>query len=143
MPIEEDIALAYRRYYTHHDQRSKRSTPRLAYKILHDIQLRATGNINDQRASRTSYLSEQVPGKLEIGFGSGDRLALMRSLGWTVEGVEMDSVACHLARQIHGLPVHEGTLESRGYKENSAVCSHTPEKRPKLSLHISMLQKEL
>jgi ubiquinone/menaquinone biosynthesis C-methylase UbiE len=88
---------------------------------------RATGLIKEQRAIRTSYLGEQVPGKLlENGCGSGDHLVIMRMLGWTVEGVEIDPVACQRARKLHSLTVHEGTLESMGYPENSfdAILMH-------------------
>lgn len=122
MPKEEDIALAYRRYYTHQSEGAKKNIgiAAPAYRILLGVLARATGLIKEQRAIQTRYLGARAPGKLlDIGCGAGDYLALMRTLGWTVEGVEIDPAACRHARQKHGLAVHEGTVESRGYPENS------------------------
>jgi SAM-dependent methyltransferase len=54
----------------------------------------------------------------------------MRTLGWVVEGVEVDPAACRHARKTHGLTVHEGTLESRGYPNDgfdAIVINHVIE----------------
>lgn len=120
MPLEEDIALAYRRYYTHQSDVPKRSMGGLAYQLLREILARVTGLFNEQKAIQTRYLGGLPPGKLlEIGCGAGDYIVLMRNLGWDVMGVETDPVACQCAREMDALNVHEGTLVSAAYKDNS------------------------
>jgi 2-polyprenyl-3-methyl-5-hydroxy-6-metoxy-1,4-benzoquinol methylase len=47
---------------------------------------------------------------LDIGCGGGDFLALMRFLGWDVQGVEPDPQACAAARARFNLPVLNGEL---------------------------------
>ncbi len=115
MPLQEDIALAYQFYYTHN---SKLDTDlfTLVYRSLRGAVLGTMGF----SGIRTRYLGKQTPGKLlEIGCGTGDYLALMRTLGWTVEGVEIDPVACQRARQIYDLDVYEGEVVSKDYSMNS------------------------
>lgn len=134
MPRQEDISLAYRHYYTHQGDDVQKNTATLAaadkkintgmgalaHRILRYVLLKATGISREQDVIRTRYLGGQTPGNLlEVGCGAGDYLALMRTLEWDVEGVEIDHAACQHARKKHGLTVHEGTLESKGYAENS------------------------
>ncbi len=126
MPLEEDISLAYRCYYTHQsagkdecDKHNKSITTQI-YQKLYRILAKATGLIKEQQDIRTRYLGDLLPGKLlEIGCGAGENLVLMRTLGWAVEGVEIDPIACIHARNVNGLTVQEGTLESRIYPDDS------------------------
>jgi 2-polyprenyl-3-methyl-5-hydroxy-6-metoxy-1,4-benzoquinol methylase len=55
---------------------------------------------------------------LDIGCGNGQYLELMRSLGWRVEGVELDPAAVRQARAME-LEVHQGCLEDQDYPANS------------------------
>jgi 2-polyprenyl-3-methyl-5-hydroxy-6-metoxy-1,4-benzoquinol methylase len=47
---------------------------------------------------------------LDVGCGSGTYLALMRELGWTVHGVELDPGAVRTAREA-GLDVRQGAMD--------------------------------
>ncbi len=49
---------------------------------------------------------------LEVGSAKGYMLALLRTRGWRVQGVELSAAACRHARRRFGLAVHCGTLES-------------------------------
>ncbi len=134
MPRPEDISLAYRRYYTHQGTEVNKSIATLAptekkvnsglgalvHRTLRFCIFKVTGIGKEQDGIRTRYLGGQTPGNLlEVGCGAGDYLALMRGMDWDVEGVEIDQAACQHARKKHGLKVHEGTLESKEYAENS------------------------
>lgn len=131
MPVEEDIALAYRSYYTHQSDDAGKGMAALAYRILWGVLARATGLIKEKRAIWDRYLGDQSSGRLlEIGCGAGNYLARMRTLGWTVEGVEIDPAACRHARKINGLTVHQGNLESKGYPNDcfdAIVINHVIE----------------
>src|SRR6266851_1215282 len=56
---------------------------------------------------------------LDIGCGSGDFLLRMRTLGWTVKGVEPDPLARRHAVEVLGLDVAGGTLEEARFPDNS------------------------
>lgn len=56
---------------------------------------------------------------LDVGCGNGRFLAMMRSLGWEVAGVEPDGKAAQVAQERFGLTVHEGTLEEAGFPDDT------------------------
>ena len=59
------------------------------------------------------YLSNRPPNRLlEIGCGSGERLASFAAMGWSVQGQDVDAKAVAHARASTGLPVHLGPIES-------------------------------
>jgi SAM-dependent methyltransferase len=59
------------------------------------------------------YLGNQPPGRLlEIGCGSGERLAHFAAKGWNVQGQDVDAKAVAHARESTALPVHLGPIES-------------------------------
>jgi SAM-dependent methyltransferase len=55
---------------------------------------------------------------LDIGSGDGWFLKNMQSLGWQVEGVDIDPISAAKARS-RGVVVEEGSLSEQGYAENS------------------------
>lgn len=59
-----------------------------------------------ERAAYKVKWATGPPGRLlDVGCGSGDYLALMRDLGWEVEGIEPDPRAVEQALTVHGLEV--------------------------------------
>lgn len=67
---------------------------------------------------------------VEVGCATGHRLALLRRLGWEVQGVEISEQACRSAKARYGLEVFCGELEEAGLPAASAdavVMSHVVE----------------
>lgn len=147
MPIEEDIGIAYRTYYTHQD--SKVNIKRNCIKqFLRNIYLSAKqgylavkyGYSKNQvslinkllgyflylypgrRANvdfEVFYLPVQGDGKLlEIGFGSGEMLQGMQQKGWIAEGLDFDPNAVNNAL-LKGLNVRLGSLAEQHYNDNT------------------------
>ncbi|HUK12364.1 MAG TPA: class I SAM-dependent methyltransferase [Thermoanaerobaculaceae bacterium] len=119
MPDRDALAEAYDDYYTHEeDRRAPDETHRPPRAWLHRASmawLRATGLLADRRSLRLSYLDAVRPGRvLEVGCGSGWRLAELRELGWEVVGQEVDEPAAAAARRAHGLEVLVGPLAQLG-----------------------------
>lgn len=57
------------------------------------------------------FIPRRAGGRLlDVGSGNGTYLALMRALGWSVEGIEPDAGAGALARRA-GLAIRSGTVE--------------------------------
>jgi 2-polyprenyl-3-methyl-5-hydroxy-6-metoxy-1,4-benzoquinol methylase len=133
-PIEEDLAEAYRNYYTHEDivfpdtwyrrayQPFKRGYLANRYGYRRDTTPpweRALGSLLPIHPGRRMQLDCSVmhlpwqPGGrlLEVGCGSGNTLRVLRDLGWEVEGIDFDPNAVRNARR-KGLTVHEGSLQS-------------------------------
>ena len=63
---------------------------------------------------------------LEIGCGNGSYLAVMRMLGWTVCGIEVDPVAAKVAAKTAGCHVHVGMIDDAPFEPASfdAVVSN-------------------
>ncbi len=53
---------------------------------------------------------------LDVGCSIGQFLDLARGEGWTVEGVELNTDACAVARKEYGLQVHNAKLEEIGFE---------------------------
>ena len=66
--------------------------------------------------SRASQVEKAVGGRpgrvLDVGCGRGFLLDAFRRRGWTVEGTEMSEASSAHAREVLGIPVHVGSLES-------------------------------
>ena len=144
MPIVEDIGKAYQTYYTHSDRtQSSKSLLARAYHYIKSSYLaskfgytnavdrfsilnRVLGSImylHPPRRADLDFSVMHVPFKqngrlLEIGCGSGGMLSIMQSLGWQVEGVEVDPLGVEVARA-KGLNVHLGDVFSKKYADNS------------------------
>ena len=126
MPIEEEICKAYRTYYTHqkisNSQQGKR--PRRFFRdSLHgaySLLLRASPIYWERKRLSCMYLDKMSEGRLlEVGCGSGQRLARMRALGWKVEGQEVDPKAAAIARTVYGLKVCLGKIEKAAIADDA------------------------
>lgn len=132
MPDAKTLAKAYETYYTH--------APDNGITRLRRLYLRARNSYISRRfgyperevswwARRIGTLMALIPHRrigmdamamwlpwhpggrlLEIGCGNGDRLALLRDLGWNVSGIEPDVGAAQLAIA-KGLDVSQSTLQ--------------------------------
>ncbi|OHE58695.1 MAG: hypothetical protein A2Z47_14375 [Thermodesulfovibrio sp. RBG_19FT_COMBO_42_12] len=126
MPIEEDIAKAYRDYYTHKKESKDKADLGLEIILKKIIKLLYKGILlitlirRERRRHNLMYLDKTKPGILiEVGCGDGSRLNKIRKLGWEVEGQEVDPQAANIARSKYGLSVHMGDLKSLRLKESS------------------------
>ncbi|MCX7885778.1 MAG: class I SAM-dependent methyltransferase [Verrucomicrobiae bacterium] len=131
MPLPEDLPSLYANYYTHQIERPKRRTiAHLAYRCL----LTISGLARQRTGLRLFLLANRTPARLlEVGCGSGERLAQLRALGWSVEGQEIDPAAAESARR-RGLPIHLGQLHELSLPANcydavvtNHVLEHVPE----------------
>jgi SAM-dependent methyltransferase len=67
------------------------------------------------RARRVEEAAGGAPGRvLDVGCGRGFLLDAFRRRGWTVEGTEMSLASSAHAREVLGIPVQVGPLESLG-----------------------------
>ncbi len=152
MPLEDDLAKAYRAYFTHHRGPRSASLLKRLVRFLGEGYL--AGRYGYQRAEtgpakkwaglivyasplrrprldfQLMYLPVQSGARLlEIGCGNGDMLQILQEAGWQAEGVDFDPAAVTIARD-KGLQVHLGTVESKGYATNTfdaITSSHTIE----------------
>ncbi len=141
-PIQEDIGQAYAAYYTHDPAARTQGLVRKIYDkiVRHYVASRFLTSRSCALPSAANalgmllylfpgkravidYLAGQLPvipkGRmLEIGCGSGDALAFMHALGWSVTGVEMDAAAADVARK-RGLDVAVGKLSEQDFRPAS------------------------
>ncbi len=136
MPIEEDIGLAYRDYYTHPDpttnlQPSSNQTLRGMLRNLANLLLRLTPIHKERQQVWQMYLGGVKPGRiLDVGCGDGRRLAEMKKRGWDVLGLETNSAAAAVGRDTYGVSVLIGTLEALNLPSESfdaVIANHVIE----------------
>jgi len=136
-PIDEDLALAYARYYTHGATGPAPAGPlrrawagvkagylsrRFGYRIAGGGWKRAASFVLTPFPTRRESLETlalhlpAVPGGrvLEIGCGAGDSLRALGELGWQAEGVDLDPEVARVAAQ-RGLTVRVGDVFAPAY----------------------------
>ena len=118
-PLEADIHKAYEVYYTHDKNLAPKNavkrliarTMRISYDLLSAALLLKRSRKNLYKM----YLGDTLPGKLlEVGCGSGERLAMFQKMGWSVYGQEVDSTCVKNAFQRFGLEIGHGELDNLG-----------------------------
>lgn len=137
MPLKEDISKAYANYYTHVDllpnesKRSKRKFLTWTLHLVYDFLLRVTSVQSERERLASMYLADVPPARvLDIGCGDGSRLARLRTLGWDVQGQEMDPKAASQAHQTYGVRVCLGPLDKAGFADgefDAVVMNHVIE----------------
>lgn len=130
MPIPEDIAIAYRQYYTHGSQEHPAGTATKLFRAFKSLLAAISGLKWHERLVGGMYLMDKQPGRLlDVGCGSGDFMAKMRAVGWHVEGIDVDSDAVAEAGK-RGLTVRCEDLMNAGYPDNhfdAIVMGHVVE----------------
>ena len=140
LPVEEDILLAYRNYYTHDfaPPNKRLSLKRRLSALLDTGYLSLKYGYGDHISLWTklagayrllqplrkagldfgvSYLRAQKGGRLlEVGCGAGDTLKILQDFGWSAEGVDFDPQVVAAARE-KGLQVRQGTLTEQNYPD--------------------------
>jgi 2-polyprenyl-3-methyl-5-hydroxy-6-metoxy-1,4-benzoquinol methylase len=148
IPVEEDIGKAYQGYYTHSQPEPGPSLVRDAVwsiwhsylgvrfgyrqgvgpgwlKLFSPLALLHPGG-RDELDAAAMHLPAPQPGArvLDVGCGSGVLLARMKSLGWDVQGVEVDPEAVEAGKR-RGVPVRLGTLHEQKFPDNHFDAVHS------------------
>lgn len=134
MPRKDDIHRAYRTYYTHEQPLNNQTQIRInlnSYrKYILKLFLHLTPIYRERENFNRMYLEKIKPGRLlGVGCGSGARLAYLASMGWSVEGQEVDPLSAEAAKK-HGIIVHLGELDSLNLPAksyNAVVMNHVIE----------------
>jgi SAM-dependent methyltransferase len=155
VPLETEIGNAYHNYYTHHAGSRpgalRSLLDRVHYRVLREHVTRRYGGRGGRRSPSAAltwlalavyppnhavadfpmrYLPQPVTGRiLELGFGKGFTLELLKMLGWAAEGLETDPVAVAAAAE-RGLAVRCGALAEKAYPDcyfDAVVSSHVIE----------------
>lgn len=143
-PLEEDIPLIYKDYYTHSAGASAQSfLARLrsfcyqGYLAISWIPSTLFGLTKARRQILNMFLEDLKPGNvLDVGCGNGDFLRRMHSQGWSGTGIDLDPKAIENAKARFGadLTFFHTTLMNGGFPENSFdavtinhVIEHVPD----------------
>jgi 2-polyprenyl-3-methyl-5-hydroxy-6-metoxy-1,4-benzoquinol methylase len=123
MPLEADIHEAYQSYYTHGENSNKKSpmeqTITMIMINIFRLILRLTPIHRERKDFNRMYLGNIKPGRLlEVGCGDGTRLARLATLGWSVEGQEVDPISAAIAAKT-GIKIHLGSLENLNLPDTS------------------------
>lgn len=124
MPLDEELPRLYENYYTH----SADTAPK---RRLYHLFLRLTPIHRQRQRLNSFYLDDLPPGRLlEVGCGSGQRLAHMQQLGWQVQGQDIDPRIISSSN----VPIHIGPLDTAPFPPHTFdavalnhVIEHVPD----------------
>ncbi len=138
LPRAEEIAGFYANYYTHGAEVAggelrglrrllKLCLPAVVFGYALEMTgperlsarlLSLVGPVRDMAGPQVMWLPGARRGRLlDVGSGDGELIARMRSLGWDVRGLEPDPEAARVAREVRGLEVTVGALETADLPE--------------------------
>jgi ubiquinone/menaquinone biosynthesis C-methylase UbiE len=129
LPDEEDLAELYPETYYVSNRTNWLSADVLRRAFEHGVQWR-----------HRQALLRRPPGRiLDVGCGSGNFLAALRSRGWDAYATEFSDAAVAMAQR-RGITVHRGTVEDAGYPDDHFdvvtmwhVLEHVPAPRETLN----------
>jgi 2-polyprenyl-3-methyl-5-hydroxy-6-metoxy-1,4-benzoquinol methylase len=148
VPTEEDIGKAYATYYTHNQPEPGARLLRDAVygvwnsylgmrfgyqqgtgpgwaRLFAPLALLHPGGPDELDAAAMHLPAPQGKARvLDVGCGSGVTLARMKTLGWEVEGVEVDPGGVEAARA-RGVTVRQGSVQEQQYPDNSFDAIHS------------------
>jgi len=144
VPLEADIPLLYRAYYTHGEGDSEQKILARLRSFLYSGYMAATylsstilGLSKARRQIFHMFLDDLQPGKLlDVGCGGGNFLHRMHNLGWSATGVDFDAKAIENAKARYGsdLIVLHTDLPNAHFPDNSFdaitmnhVIEHVPD----------------
>jgi SAM-dependent methyltransferase len=135
-PDPETLSEAYASYYTHRPA-PEGAAPWWARPALRDLAAARLGDrggrLSRWRAAAAAlaphrvelalfsrlYLPQVAGGRLlDAGCGAGEQLAMMRSAGWRVQGLDVDPAAVRAARS-RGFEVFEGDLRAAPFADRA------------------------
>ena len=114
-PVPQDLLLAYQSYHTHEVQkpRSGRAPLTRVFRAGLGALAAASGLLRERQRADSMFLEGAEAGRLlDVGCGQGAFIARMARSGWSVRGVDMDPAAVRTARELHGLDIRVGGIES-------------------------------
>ena len=147
-PVKEEIGCYYPEHYAPYQPSDATETPWLSRGLKGTIRrwtLTAhlgyrLADLSGLRHRVISTLTRPLKGRyvefprfrqggvlLEVGCATGEGLALLRSLGWCVQGVEISEQACRVAKDRYGLDIFCGELEKAGLPDvsvDAVLMSH-------------------
>jgi SAM-dependent methyltransferase len=141
-PLEADLLLLYRNYYTHAPApyQSGQANQRRAF--IYGIYLRASyipsallGVAQERHRLLHMHLQDSPPGRLlDVGCGDGGFLKRMSAIGWVVAGVDFDAEAIENAKAKCGGDLRATDLAGAQFPKNSFdavtlnhVIEHVPD----------------
>jgi SAM-dependent methyltransferase len=136
MPLDEELPRLYENYHTH-------DTVAAPERTLYHLLLRLTPIHRQRQRLDAFYLDDLPPGRLlEVGCGSGQRLARLQQLGWQVQGQEIDP----RINATPGIPIHIGPLDTAPFVPQSfdaVALNHVIEHVPNPVAFLATCQRFL
>lgn len=120
LPTEEQLALAYSNgYHANHLQARHNVVKKALIRATYGLLERFTP-LESSAPIEEMFLGNVRPGRLlDVGCGPGIFLRKMRTLGWSVEGLDRYAEAAKVANETSAIPVRVGTIEDAGYTSGS------------------------